>query len=87
MKKILSTTLAMFLMVCTLNGCSNYDMFDTEYQFDIAIVEFPGGEVREIKVKQWTDYVDGEQIQITDSNGTVYLVNSVNCVLVKEGQK
>lgn len=86
MKKIFAITMAVLLMLCTLTACGNYDMFDTEYRFDKAIVEFPGGEVREIEIKQWTDYENGEQLQIIDKEGNVYVVNSVNCVLIKESK-
>lgn len=71
------------LIMCMCSGCGNQDLLDTNYTFDRAIVEMPGGEVVEIKIKQWGDY-DGEQIQIIAEDGTIYLVNSVNCVLIND---
>lgn len=85
MKKIFALVLA-GLMLISLTACGNYDMFDTVYTYDYAIVSFPDGTVETIELEQWTDY-EGEQIQITAKDGTVYLVNSVNCVLVKKGDK
>ena len=82
MKKIFAIILTV-LMLCSLTACGNYDAFDTVYTYDYAIVTFPDGTTQTIELSQWTDY-EGEQIQITAMDGTVYLVNSVNCVLVKK---
>ena len=80
---ILAGVLLVFIL-CMCSGCGNQDMWDTNYTFDRAIIEMPGGEVMEIKIKQWRDYEDGEQIQIIADDGTIYLVNSVNCVLIND---
>lgn len=85
MKKIIKVALALILIaifLCTLSGC-NKKIFDFEYGFDYAIVSFPNGTCEKIKIAQWSDY-DGEQLQIVAEDGTVYLVSSFNCVLVKE---
>lgn len=79
---LIGVLLVTIMIVCS--GCGNQDMWDTNYTFDRAIVEMPGGEVMEIKIKQWRDYEDGEQIQIIAEDGTIYLVNSVNCVLIND---
>ena len=71
------------LIMCMCSGCGNRDMLDTVRTYDRAIIEMPGGEVIEVEIRQWRDY-DGEQIQITAKDGTVYLVNSVNCVLIND---
>ena len=83
MKKII-ITITMIIALFMLSGCGNMDMIDTNYTFDYAIVEFPDGDVRTIEISKWTDYEDGEQIQITAKDGTVYLVSSFNCVLVRD---
>ena len=83
MKKIIATIIV-FVMLLALVGCGNKTLFDTQYTFEYAIVAFPDGSTKNIEIKQWKDYEDGEQIQIIAKDGTVYLVNSVNCVLVKE---
>lgn len=61
----------------------NRTIIDTTYKYRRAIIYFPNGESKEIVVDSWRDY-EGEQIQIKDINGTVYLMNSVNCVLISE---
>lgn len=86
MKRIIGLILAIVLtlsVVLTLTSC-NKQIFDTTYAFDYALVQFPDGTCEKIEIKSWTDYEDGEQIQITSKDGKTYLVNSVNCVLVSE---
>lgn len=82
MKKLILLCIAALLML-TLCSCGNYDLFDTNYTYDYAIVSFPDGSTKTIEIAQWTDY-EGEQIQIIAKDGTVYLLNSVNCILVNE---
>ena len=79
--------IAIIIVVCILLAmvaCGNRDMFDTVYSYDYAIISFPDGTSKTVEIKQWRDYEDGEQIQITAKDGTIYLVNSVNCVLVNK---
>ena len=82
MKKILAITLISILLVATLSSC-NKQMFDTTYSFDKAIISLPNGEIVEGTVDSWTDYEDGDQIQVK-INGTTYLVHSSDIVLIKE---
>lgn len=82
MKKILVAIIATTLMIVTLSGC-NYQMLDTTYSFDKAIISLPNGEVIEGKVDSWTDYEDGDQIQVK-INGVVYLTHISNVVMIKE---
>lgn len=85
MKKFTTIFIIMiFTLVLVLSSCGNKALFDTTYKFNYAIVEFPGGNVEKINIKNWTDYEDGEQIQITASDGNTYLVHAANCVLVAE---
>ena len=75
-----------FIAVCIvlgLSGCGNMDMFDTNFTFNKAYVHWPDGTMKVIDIKQWSDYA-GEQIQIIGKDGNIYLVNSVNSVLVRE---
>lgn len=83
MKKLIAATLLITLLA-TLCGCGNKDMFDTVYTYNKAIVKMPDDTSKEIQIKKWRDYEDGEQIQIEDMQGNIYLVNSVNCVLIKD---
>jgi hypothetical protein len=65
-----------------LNSC-NKTIVDTTYTFDKAIINL-GEEYITINVKSWTDYQDGDQIQVTADDGTTYLVHSSNITLIKE---
>ena len=84
MKKTIIVAIVIVVMAFMLVGCGNKDLFDTVYTYDYALVSFPDGTHGKIDIKQWRDYEDGEQIQITAKNGDVYLFNSVNCVLVQD---
>lgn len=84
MKKIIATIILAFTML-TLASC-NYQVIDLNYKFDYAYISYGDGTVEKIKVASWRDYEDGDQIQVTSTDGTVYLVHSENCVLVKEGK-
>ena len=83
MKKIIIAIMALIMMLA-FAACGNKDLFDTVYSYDYAIISFPDGSVEKVEIKQWTDYEDGDQLQITAKDGTIYLVHSHNCVLVKE---
>ena len=82
MKKIF-LTVALLLMLC-LTGC-NYDLVDTTFTYDKAIIDLNNGNIVEVDVKQWKDY-DGEQIQIVSKDGTIYLTSSFNCTLIKNAK-
>lgn len=82
MKKILAITLISILLVVTLSSC-NKQIFDTTYSFDKAIISLPNGQIIEGKIDSWTDYEDGDQIQVK-IDGVTYLVHSSDIVLIKE---
>lgn len=79
-KNITGVAIIVAILLC-MTGC-NKETFDFNYTFDKAICNI-GGTYHEFKIDKWTDY-EGEQIQLTDKEGNVYLVNSVNCTLIKE---
>ena len=83
MKKIIALLMIM-LVLATMVSCGNKDIFDTVYSYDYAIIAFPDGTTKKVEIKQWTDYEDGDQLQIKSTDGTIYLVHSEDCVLVKE---
>jgi hypothetical protein len=83
MKKILITLLIALFMMTTLSGCGNKQIIDLTYTFDKAIISLPNGDIVEGKVEGWTDYEDGDQIQVK-IDGATYLVHSSNVVLIKE---
>ena len=83
MKKILATLMITLVMACTLSSCGNYQMLDTTYRFDKAIISLPNGDIIEGKIDSWLDYKDSDQIQVK-INGVTYLVHSSDIVLIRE---
>lgn len=82
MKKIIAILLICITLLMFVS--CNYQMVDFNYDFDHAYISYGDGTVKKVEIKSWRDYEDGEQIQITDTDGNIYLVSSFNCVLVKE---
>ena len=82
MKKVIATILAVALLAALLilAGC-NKQMVDLTYSYEYAILSLPNGEVIEGKVSSWTDFEDGDQIQVR-IDGKTYLVHSSNIVLI-----
>ena len=81
-KKIIAIALLIGSMT-VLVGCGNKDFLDTVYTFNKAIISLPDGEIVEGEVQNWTDYADGDQIQVT-IDGIVYLVHSSNITLIND---
>ena len=79
MKKVIALILSL-AAVAALTGC-NKQMVDLTYSYERAILSLPNGEVVEGKVSSWTDFEDGDQIQVK-INGKTYLVHSSNVVLI-----
>ena len=63
-----------------LTGC-NKQVFDFQYTFDTAVITI-NGETNVYSINSWTDYQDGEQLQLTLQDGSVILVSSYNTILV-----
>jgi ribosomal protein S1 len=82
MKKILIALLALVMVLIVLTGC-NKQLFDTTYSFDRAIISLPNGDIIEGKIDSWTDFDNGDQIQVK-INGITYLVHSSDIVLIAE---
>ena len=81
---IMGIILTIGVMVFSLSTCGfNKQMFDFTYEYDTAIINMFDGTVKEVKIKSWTDY-EGEQLQITDTEGKTWLVSSINCHLINE---
>ena len=82
MKRIIVLLLVIIavLSCLVLSGC-NKQMLDLTYSYEYAIIGLPNGEVVEGKVSSWTDYEDGDQLQVK-INGKTYLVHSSNVVLI-----
>ena len=81
MKKLIAMMLVL-LMGLTLLGC-NKQMVDLTYSYERAIIKLPNGEIVEGKVTSWTDFEDGDQIQVR-IDGKTYLVHSSNVVLISD---
>ena len=81
--KIFALILVITIIVSLLVGCGNKTLIDTTYSFERAILILPNGEVIDGKVQTWTDYADGDQIQVK-IDGETYLVHSSNIVLISE---
>ena len=75
-------TLVLVLGVMVLAGC-NKQMVDLTYSYEYAIIGLPNGETVEGKVTSWTDFEDGDQIQVK-IDGKTYLVHSSNIVLISD---
>ena len=84
MKKYFAMLCVLLLMlsIMVLAGC-NKQMVDLTYSYEYAIIGLPNGEVVEGKVSSWTDFEDGDQIQVK-INGKTYLVHSSNVVLISD---
>ena len=80
MKKFI---IAAVLSVLLLTGC-NVTLVDTAFAFDKAIITLSDEQTIEVSVKSWLDFENSDTIQVTTTDGTVYLTHYSNVVLVKE---
>ena len=84
MKKYIAIAVAavLFVGLLLLAGC-NKQLVDLTYSYEYAIIALPNGEIVEGKVSSWTDFEDGDQLQIK-IDGKTYLVHSSNVVLISD---
>lgn len=83
-KGLLAIILIVFLLVIlTMCTACNKQLIDVTYSFERAIISLPNGEVIEGDITSWTDYDDGDQIQVK-VDGKTYLVHSSNIALISE---
>lgn len=84
MKKIIAICLVALVSITALvvAGC-NKQVVDLTYSYERAIIALPNGEIVEGKVSSWTDFEDGDQIQVK-IEGKTYLVHSSNVVLISD---
>lgn len=80
---IIGAVCVLIWMSATVLISCNKQLVDTTYSFDRAVISLPNGDIIEGTVDSWTDYADGDQIQVK-INGTTYLVHSSNIVLIAE---
>lgn len=81
--KLIALVLTIILICSMLMVGCNKQLVDMTYSYDRAIISLPNGEVVDGKVSSWTDFDDGDQIQVK-INGKSYLVHSSNVVLIAE---
>lgn len=82
MKKKLSIVVSGIVLALGLTGC-NKQVIDLTYSYERAIISLPNGEIVDGKVQSWTDYEDGDQIQVK-IDGVIYLVHASQVVLISE---
>lgn len=89
---IIAVILAVFVINICAGSCAaanigyNKQIFDFNNHFEYAIVQRYDGE-QIIHIDRWTDYEDGEQLQIVEKDtGRVYLVSSYNTILVSSAE-
>ena len=73
---------ATIVLAISLSGC-NKQVVDLTYSYERAIVSLPNGEIVDGKVQSWTDYEDGDQIQVK-IDGVTYLIHASQVVLISE---
>ena len=81
-RKLIAIMLALILII-SMAGCAVYNkqIVDLTYSYERAIICLPNGEVVDGRVSSWTDFEDGDQIQVK-IDGKTYLVHSTNIVLI-----
>lgn len=79
MKRIFAVILIALVIIGVLVGC-NYNPVDLKYNFSYAQIAMPDGTVVSGEVKNWTDYENGDEVQITIGTVT-YLTHYENVVL------
>ena len=72
--------MTIILFAAILSGC-NKQLVDLTHSYETAVISLPNGEVVEGKVNSWTDFDDGDQIQVK-IDGKTYLVHSSNIALI-----
>jgi len=78
MKKIIMTSI---ICLYILTGCGNKQIFDTTYTFNYISCNETYAPFKNTKIKKWTDYDDGEQLQVTLEDGNIILISANYCWL------
>lgn len=83
MKRVVLLVIFLVIILVSCTGCYNKQLFDTTYHYDRAIVKLPNGEIVEGRVISWTDFDDGDSIQV-EIDGKMYLTHISNVCLISE---
>jgi hypothetical protein len=78
MKKII--LIVMIMAALTFNGC-NRQIIDTKWNFTKAKIVI-GNQTIDVDVKSWKDYKNDSSIQIVAQDGTVYLTDIKNVLML-----
>ena len=81
MKK-LAIIVSSIILAVSLAAC-NKQVVDLTYFYERAIISLPNGEIVEGKVQSWTDFKNGDQIQVK-IDGVTYLLHASQVVLISE---
>ena len=83
MKQLFKETLFLLFLIfliisgsCLMTGC-NMQVVDLNYEFKYADIEGIGT----VEVSTWKDYENSDMVQITSTDGVVYLTHSSNVIL------
>ena len=66
-----------------VRAITNKSWFDATYSFERAMIAMPNGDIIEGRVSSWTDFNDGDQIQLK-IGGKTYLTHISNVTLISE---
>ena len=87
LKKLIITVVIVALVIVSIvfiwHKVYNRQLIDLTYSYDYAIILMPDGSVVKGKVQSWTDFEDGDQIQVK-IDGKTYLTHSMNVVMIKD---
>ena len=83
MKRVVFLVIFLVIILVSCTGCYNKQLFDTTYHYDRAIVKLPNGEIVEGRVSSWTDFDDGDSIQVK-IDGKMYLTHISNVCLIDD---
>ena len=83
MKRVVLLIIFLVIILVSCTGCYNKQLFDATYHYDRAIVYLPNGEIVEGRVSSWTDFDDGDSIQVK-IDGKMYLTHISNVCLIDD---
>ena len=84
MKKLFAIALVLIMALTMFCGSAwNKQWFDTTYSFNKVVLRMPNGKIISGELQSWTDFEDGDQIQVKIDDIT-YLTHSSNVVLISE---
>ena len=82
--KIVILVVLAIVTMFVVSSCGNRQVgIDTNQSFSRAWVKL-GNNMVEMHIKAWRDFREGDEIQITAEDGTVYLTHYSNVVLMSK---